>query len=150
MGAGFFNKEGNILSGRSISVVFQNAGEVSIENTDTGFCMDQGLAAHAVVKDERTGKEGHIFLVRDFTHHTNVSEPTLVEESFVFSVPGASAENIILDDVYLMPINNLKEGATYADATAMQLLKSAEIVKTDLNSKELVFTELDEISELNI
>lgn len=152
------SSDGDTLSGRSISVVFQNAGDVSFESAETGSSLPLGKAAHAIVSDDRTNKTGHMFLVYPDYQNNAVSaqddlidsmQPQLLDRDFVFEVMGHPSENVQLSTVYKLAG---KDGPVdvYVDALALQLLESAETVRTDEAAKKAVFDEIDDAISLEI
>lgn len=153
--------DGESLSGRSISIIFQNAGEVSFDSPETYSSLSLGKAAHAVVMDDRTNKTGHMFLVYpdyqapvsldnpDQEGMFNHVEPKYLEKEFVFEVLGYPDDGVQLSTIYKLEKNDSPVDV-YVDVVALQLLETAETIRTDDTAKKAVFDEIDEAIALEL
>lgn len=148
----------NVLSGRSITIVFKDVGDASMESPETQTGYELGKTVHATVTDDHSGKVGHLFLVHpkfDVNSSLNVDSFGKLSASdtkgdFVFDVMGNPDLNITLSDVYALAGKDDTPVKAYVDPVALQLFETATTVRTDENSKAEILQEVDEAIAMDI
>lgn len=144
----------NVFSGKSVSIIFKDVGDVCFEGAETQSVALMGKTAHAHIIDDQTKKMGHMFMVFTGNDDGQSPEPTEkaekintldaveMDQDLVYEVVGHTDENVRLSDVYKVSQDGPIE--VYVDSVALQLLESAEVHRTDERAKELIFDEINE------
>lgn len=145
--------DGSVLSGTSISILFKDVGEISLNSEETDFALSIGTVAHALISDDRTQKTGHVFLFRtqgaDLGQSINdlqslgAGDMDGLDHNFVYEVLGRPDENLSLTDVHALAGANGGVVA-YADSVAIQLMVTAQHVSVNEKAKTNILIELDE------